>query len=113
MSSPMSVPEAVRSQLEKRVGPVQYSDLRAHLERDCVFVVRADLDLIDCGVAVALDDVDQVGGFVASGQLRKPSQRERDEWPLDEARRWVAIVVQPFVLIQDALSPGQQTEHVA
>jgi hypothetical protein len=98
----MSMPEALEGELKKRLGPVQYSDLRAHLERDGVFIVRADLDLVTCGVAVAMDDVDLVGAWLKEQKLRKPSLAERERWPQEEGRRWMAIVVQPFVLVQDA-----------
>lgn len=98
----MSMPEALETQLKKRLGPVYFSDLRAHLERDGVFIVRADLDLVACGVAVAMDDVEVVGAWIQDGKLRKPSSAERERWPQEEGRRWMAIVVQPFVLVQDA-----------
>lgn len=101
MSDPMTLPEALRHQLEKRIGPVQYSDLAAHLERDAVFVVRSDLDLLACGVAVASDDVARVEAWIGAGALRKPSARERSSWPEETERRWIAIVVRPFVLVQD------------
>lgn len=103
MSEPMSVPEAIRERLKSRLGPVQFSDVKAHLDRDAVFIVRADLDLVECGVAVATDDVDQVRGWIDAGQLRKPSAAERREWPDQSERRWMAVVVQPFVLVQEAV----------
>ncbi|MFO0546839.1 MAG: DUF2288 family protein [Polyangiaceae bacterium] len=102
MSEPMTMAEAVRYQLERRRGAVFYSDLAAHIARDAVFVVRADLDLVDCGVAVAQDSVEIVRGWIEGGKLRKPSVAERASWPLETGRRWLAIVVQPFVLVQDA-----------
>jgi len=99
---PMSITEAYRVQLEKSLGPVSYSDLRAHLDRDAVFIVASSLSLLDCGVAVALDDVDKVRGWIDSGALRKPSKNERATWP-ETGGTWNAVVVQPFVLVQLAL----------
>jgi hypothetical protein len=96
----MSLEEGIRAKLEAAVGPVVFGDLRAHLDRDAVFVVGPTLSLVECGVSVALDDVDVVRGYVDAGQLRKPSRDERDAWPTTP-RRWMALVVQPFVLIQD------------
>ncbi|MBL9021171.1 MAG: DUF2288 family protein [Myxococcales bacterium] len=102
MSGPIPMPEAIRASLTKRLGPVYFSDLKAHLDRDGVFIVRADLDLVDCGVAVATDDVTLVTKWIEATQLRKPSRSEREAWEAEEGRRWIAIVVQPFVLVQDA-----------
>jgi hypothetical protein len=97
----MTLPEAIRTKLEQHHGPVFFSDLSAHLERDAVFVVAPGLSLIDCGVAVAMDQVEVVRVWIDSGELRKPSVVERREWPTATARKWMAIVVQPFILIQD------------
>ncbi len=102
MSASMTVEEALRIKLTERRGPVYYSDLKAHLDRDRVFVVRADVDLVECGVAVAQDDVVKVERWIAEDKLRKPSQAERDSWPENPRRQWVSVIVQPFVLVQDA-----------
>ena len=96
----MTVTEAIRFKLEKDAGPVLYSDIAAHLARDAVFVVAASVSLVDCAVAVATDDVARVEALIASGELRKPSRAEREEWPVSGDRRWMAVVVQPFVLVQ-------------
>jgi hypothetical protein len=91
----------LRAKLEERLGPVGYGDLSAHLARDAVFVVASSIGLVECGIAVATDDVPLVEGWIASGALRKPSKSEREAWPTHEGRTWHAVVVQPFVLIQD------------
>jgi hypothetical protein len=95
---------AIREKLEERIGPVVYTDLQAHLARDAVFVVAASVSLLECGIAVATDDVSTVEKWIASGELRKPSKIEREAWPGHEGRTWTAVVVQPFVLIQDPVS---------
>lgn len=94
-------PAAIRARLEETVGPVPYSDLVAHLGRDAVFVVSAAVSLVECGVSIALDDVEVVQGLVTRGELRKPSAAERASWATTPERTWTAIVVQPFVLLQD------------
>ncbi|MFO0629535.1 MAG: DUF2288 family protein [Polyangiales bacterium] len=77
------------------------SDLSAHLQRDVVLVVTAPLALLECAVAIASDDATAVSGWLASGALRRPSPDERASWPEASSRRWLAVVVQPFVLVQD------------
>jgi hypothetical protein len=95
------LPQAIRERLESTLGPVFYSDFSAMLKRDAVFVVHRRVALVDCAVAVAMDDDRTVAGWIADGTLRKPSRAERDEWPTQEGRRWSSVVVQPFVLLQD------------
>jgi hypothetical protein len=101
MSEHMKLPDAIRTALTSRLGPVQFSDLKAHIDRDAVFVARRDLDLVECGVAVAMDDLERVQPRLDARQLRKPSQQERSSWAAAPERRWLAVVVQPFVLVQD------------
>jgi hypothetical protein len=98
---PMSLRAATRLRLEETAGVVMYDDLRTHLDRNAVFVVRRRVSLVECGVAVAMDDVDVVRQWIEKGHLRKPSRRELATWPEASERRWRAVVVQPYVLIQD------------
>lgn len=91
--------ESLRENLERIMGPVAHSDLAAHIARDAVFIVSGAVSLIDCAVAIAMDDVDRVKPWIDSGALRKPTQSERDAWP---AGVWNSVVVQPFVLVQRA-----------
>ncbi len=101
MGESMTLQEALRLRLSELKGTVLFSDLKAHLERDALFIVSQELDLVECGLAVANDDVAAVGAWIKESQLRKPTPAEREAWPRDTSRRWVAIVVQPFVLVQE------------
>lgn len=103
---PITLEAAVRIRLEQDLGEVLYGDLRAHLERDAVFVVAATLSLLECAVSVALDDVDSVRPWLESQELRKPSRGEREAWPAAPGRRWRAVVVRPFVLVQELAEPS-------
>jgi hypothetical protein len=93
--------EALRDNLQKSLGPVFFTDFRGMLARDQVFVVAATLTLVECGVAIAMDDVEKVQAWIGDGRLRKPSRAERDAWPKDASRQWMSLVVQPFVLLQE------------
>lgn len=97
----MPLEDAIRTRLTSLAGPVPFADIADHLERDAVFVVASTVSLVECGVAVAMDDVSRVEAWVATGELRKPSRAERDAWPNETTRRWMAVIVQPFVLVQD------------
>lgn len=100
MSKPALSAETLRERLEPQLGPVEYSDLAAHLGRDALFVVAPGLSLLECAIAVAQDDVDRVGAWLKSGELRKPTAAERRDWPTEEGRLWMSVPVRPFVLVQ-------------
>lgn len=97
----MSDESELRARLQTECGEVFGSDLGAHLQRDVVLVVAAPLALLDCAVAIARDDTAAVSAWLAGGALRRPTPEERAAWPEATSRRWLAVVVQPFVLVQD------------
>lgn len=97
----MSYAEALRIKLTERLGPVFFTDMRAHLERDAVIVISPSLPLIEAAIAVASDEAETVDRWIREGTMRKPSRDERASWPTEEGRTWLAVVVQPFVLVQD------------
>lgn len=91
--------DAFRQKLNESVGPVGYGDLSAHLQRDAVFVVAPSIELVDCGVAVAMDEVETVRMWIETGALRKPSAAERAQWAA-HGGTFLSLVVQPFVLVR-------------
>lgn len=97
----MSDSSDLRARLAESLGPVLFSDLRAHLARGAVLVVRGDAVLLDCALGVARDDVPSVKAWLESGVLTRPTVEEHAAWARAEGRRWLAVVVQPFVLVQD------------
>jgi hypothetical protein len=92
--------QALRAELGRRAGPVRWSDLAAHSARRALFWVGPEVALVECAVAVALDRADVVELWIRDGTLRRPSQAELDEWPA-AGKEWLAVVVQPFVLMQE------------
>lgn len=94
----------IRAKLKEAIGPVCYSDLRAHIARGALFVVDPELALVDAGVAVATDDSPLVGRWIEEGRLRRPSEAELATRSRTAERQWLAIVVQPYVLVQSITS---------
>lgn len=104
MTTATSDADALRTQLGRSLGPVLASDLTAHLKRDGVIVVSANLSLIECAVAIARDDSARVAQWMKDGVVRRANDEERERWPSEQGRQWLAIVVQPFVLVQEILA---------
>ncbi len=57
--------------------------------------------MVACAEAIARDDADTVRAWLTRGALRRPDAQERATWPDDPDRRWLALVVAPFVLVQE------------
>lgn len=97
----MSVSE-LRTRLEQELLESEWNMLAAHHRRDALFVVDAQLALLDAAVAVASDDRDAVAGWLASGLLARPTAEQAEAWAAEEEAapgpRFVVAIVQPFVL---------------
>lgn len=84
------------------MGPIELSDLRAHLARGAVIVVDSTLDLLEVGEAIARDDTARVGAWIEAGLVGKPTLETLERWSKTEKPTWTALVVQPFVLVREA-----------
>lgn len=93
----------MRETLAASLGPIEFSDLRAHLARGAVIVVDRSLDLLEVGEAVARDDEERVAAWIDAGLIGKPSLETLERWSKLEGPGWVALVVQPFVLLREGL----------
>ncbi len=85
---------------QQNLAEVGWRDLRIHMQRDTVILIDAALDLIDIAVAVAADDKDRVNGWIAAGQLLKPTTEQIAAWETTLDKPFRMLIVQPFILAQ-------------
>ncbi|EYF00154.1 DUF2288 family protein [Chondromyces apiculatus] len=90
----------MREQIERTLGEVLWSDLRAHVARDAVIVVGEEIDLLDAGEALARNVVAVVEPWIAAGKVAKPTADELLRWSQAEGLHFQAVVVAPFVLVR-------------
>lgn len=91
----------MRDTLLASLGPIEFSDLRAHLTRGAVIVVDRSLDLLEVGEALARDDKARVAAWIEAGLVGKPSLETIERWSKLTGPAWVSLVVQPFVLLHE------------
>lgn len=99
----------MRDTLAASMGPIEFSDIRAHLARDAVIVVDASLDLLEVGEAIARDDKVRVAAWIEQGLVAKPSLEKIEAWSKTSGAAWTALVVQPFVLLREGLTSQPQS----
>lgn len=85
------------------IDEAEWTWLRPHLQRDAVIVVSHGLHLRDVGRAIALDQKDQVEEWVAKGLMAKPTAAQIASWDERPAKRFLSMIVQPYVLVQERL----------
>ncbi len=96
--------QQLKHELESMIGPAEWHNLLPHAARDSIVVVNPGLDLAEVGVAVATDNVNSVQRWISEALITKPTVEQLEDWERDRSRQFQALIVQPYVLIQDAVS---------
>jgi len=91
--------------MASEIGPVFWSDLRAHAARNGLFLVATDLDLAEVACAVASDDSTKIEQWLESGLLFRPSAVQLEAWDCALDTPFRSVVVQPFALAQATDDP--------
>ena len=89
-----------REELALTVDTAQWEWLRPHLEQGGLIVVSPDLELVEAGFGIAVDDTEAVGEWVAAGMLAKPSAFQVFDWDAASDTMFRILIVSPYVLIQ-------------
>lgn len=99
MMSEQPVPQDLRQSLIDLLDEAELDWLQPHLDREVVIWVDHSLDLVDVGMAIAQDNANMVRRWIEEQFLVKPDVERIEQWnPTDRFR---ALIVQPYVLIQD------------
>lgn len=75
--------------------------LKPHAQRDVVICVAPPLGLVEVGAAIANDDTTAVNRWIGEQQIQKPTAAQLSDWNARPERRFQALIVQPYVLIQE------------
>ena len=99
--------QSLRQKLLTEVERVSWRPLHPHHERGHLWLLSEGLDLVDVGLAVALDRVHEVSEWIQAGKLRRPEPEEVIAWDLEPvAQHFEFLIVQPFVLAIE--HPGRE-----
>lgn len=90
-----------RAELALTIDEAQWQWLKPHLERGALITVAPSLDLAAVGERLAADDTNQAGAWIAAGLVGKPTVEQIAVWDHEPARRFLMLVVSPYVLVQE------------
>ena len=90
----------LRAELAETLDEAEWEWLMPHAKRDAIVIVAPELNLLDVGVAIASDDKANVESWINQQQLSKPSPEQLSDWGNEPTRRFKALIVQPYVLVQ-------------
>ncbi len=92
--------DSLRTELEKSLGPAEWSLIRKQMPKDTIIVVAPSLELIEVALAVAKNEESRVKAWIESGEITKPDLAMLSSWEKTQDRTFLCVVVHPFVLIQ-------------
>ena len=87
------------SKLNRETARIAWRELQRFHANGAVLCLAAAEDLVGAAVALAEDDVAQIGAWLESGALAKVSDERASQWFAEDVELW-AVVVAPWVLVQ-------------
>lgn len=90
-----------REELALAIAEAEWQWLKPHLERGALITVATAIDLAEAGERMAADDAERVGEWISSGRIGKPEAAEIAAWNTTPAKKFLMLVVSPYVLIQE------------
>ncbi|HSM80983.1 MAG TPA: DUF2288 domain-containing protein [Nodosilinea sp.] len=94
----------LQHELADMVSPADWAWISPHANRGAVVVVDQSLDLVEVGVAIATDNTTAVNRWIAEALITKPSPLQLEIWDQTAKKQFQSLIVQPFVLVQDAVA---------
>jgi hypothetical protein len=93
---------SLKEKFEQDVADISWKELQPHAKRDAIVVIKNELDLAEVAVAIAEDNTASVQNWIGSQSIAKPSSQELTEWNQTPEKQFVALIVQPFVVVKEA-----------
>jgi hypothetical protein len=100
-----------REALAENLDQAEWSWIKPHADRDRVIVVAGELVLLDVAVSVAENEAARIDAWITAGKLSKPGREQLASWDATPTRKFMCLVVDPYVLIQDIPHNPSGTLH--
>jgi hypothetical protein len=91
--------QELRQELTDMIGPAAWHWLKPHAERGALWLVDAQMDLAEVGVAIANDNVQMVQRWLGEQLISKPTPEQMAQWDSEGGHRFNSLIIQPFVLM--------------
>jgi hypothetical protein len=91
----------LRDKINRETARLPWAELLKHFAAGNVVFVSNGLDLIDVAVRISHDDKASISAWMDEGRIAKVSDHQAETWLAANATLW-AVVVSPFVLVQQA-----------
>lgn len=96
--------EILRAKLNSETAKVAWAELQRHQARGVVVCVAGEIDLIEVAVAMAQDNGAVIDQWMQAGKVSKATDETARDWLVRDPDLW-SVVVAPWVLVQERISP--------
>ena len=100
----------LRLKVNRETARLPWAELLKHFASGNVVWVANALDLVDVAVRISHDDKANISDWMARGQIAKVSDQQAQTWLEANAELW-AVVVSPFILVQEQKAVAQGAVH--
>ncbi|GLU32652.1 DUF2288 domain-containing protein [Trinickia caryophylli] len=89
---------------------IGWAELERFFARGMLLRVARDIDLVSVAEAIAADDTPRVAQWLSAGLVERMQAETAADFAAREPELW-AVVVSPWVCVQERQSPGPATTH--
>lgn len=97
-------PSTLYAKLLGETAPISWQELQPFFARGALLWVAGDQDLIAVAQAVAENDQTAVGAWLQAGHVGKVDDDRAEDLLARDPQLW-AVVVAPWVLVQERVAP--------
>jgi hypothetical protein len=91
----------VRALLNAQTGQIEWPELARHFARGVVVCIAAEEDLVAVAERFVGDCAKEIERLFSAGRAWRAQDRDARRWQAEDTRFW-AVVVAPWVLVQEA-----------
>lgn len=100
-----------KAKLNQETSKIGWSELQRHFARGVVLRVDRSLDLIDVSYQMFVDNKAVIKGWVEQGVVGPVTDEQAQVWFEEDRGVW-AVVVQPWVLVQEKVQDKMGDESL-
>lgn len=97
--------EVYRAKLNLETAQMAWTEMQRYFASGAALYVSLDLDLVEVGYQMSVDNAGQIRLWMEAGSFGKVSDEQARLWLEQDAMLW-AVVVSPWVLVQP-VTPGK------
>lgn len=90
----------LKEKLQSEILETSWSPLAEHFARGSVYLLEPELDIVEVGEAMALDNVSQIKKWLDDGFLYTPTPQQATQFAEDKDQLFDMLIIEPYVLIQ-------------